>query len=92
MTEGRAEIELLGQRLTVRGQGSPEYIRSLAEYLDSRIQTLRIEARVHEPMRLSLLASLHVVDELFRTREREKAVAARIDTLVERLGQTLGGA
>ncbi len=92
MTEGRAEIELLGQRLTVRGQGSPEYIRSLAEYLDGRIQTLRVEARVHEPMRLSLLASLHVADELFRAREREAAVAARVEALVERLGKTLRGA
>ena len=89
MTEGRAEIEILGQRITVRGQGSPEYIRSLAEYLDGKIQTVRTEARVHEPARLSVLASLHVADELFRAREREAAVAARVEALVERLGEAL---
>lgn len=89
MTEGRAEIEILGQRITVRGQGSPEYIRSLAEYVDAKIQRLRVEARVHEPTRLSVLASLHVADELFRARERETALAARVETLVERLGKAL---
>ena len=85
MTEGRAEIEILGQRIPVRGQGSPEYIRGLAEYLDGRMRTVREQARVFDPMRLSLLAGLHVADELFRSREREVRLAARVDTLVERL-------
>jgi len=90
MSEGRAEIEILGQRITVRGQGSPEYIRGLAEYLDRMIQTVREQGRVHEPTRLSVLAGLHVVDELFRAREREADLSARVDALVERLGSTLG--
>ncbi len=92
MTEGRAEIEILGQRITVRGQGSPEYIRGLADYLDRMIRTVREQAQVHEPTRLSVLAGLHVVDELFRTREREAGLAARVDTLVERLGRVLQSA
>jgi cell division protein ZapA len=89
MTEGRAEIEILGQRITVRGQGSPEYIRSLAEYLDRMIHTVREQAQVHEPTRLSVLAGLHIVDELFRSREREAGLAARVATLVERLDRTV---
>ncbi len=90
MTEGRAEIEILGQRITIRGRGSPEYIRDLAQYLDGKIRTVREQAQVHEPTRLSVLAGLHVVDELFRSREREASLAAQVDSLVERLGQALG--
>ena len=71
MTEGRAEVEILGQRITVRGRGTPEYIRDLAQYLDGKIRAVRDQAQVHEPTRLSVLAGLHVVDELFRSRERE---------------------
>lgn len=89
MNEGRAEIEILGQRITVRGQGTPEYIRGLAEYLDGRIRTVREQARVYDPIRLSLLAGLHVADELFRLREREASLAARVDTLVAQLDQAL---
>ena len=29
MTEGRADVEILGQRLSVRGRGTPEYIEGL---------------------------------------------------------------
>lgn len=90
MTEGRAEIEILGQRITVRGRGSPEYIRGLADYLDALIRTVRQEARVHEPTRLSVLAGLHVVDELFRAREREAGLLARVDSLADRLDRALG--
>ena len=74
MTEGRADIEILGQRITVRGQGSPEYIRDLAEYLNGRIRTVREQARVYDPMRLSLLTGLHMADELFRNRDRKSVV------------------
>lgn len=91
MTEGRAEVEILGQRITVRGRGSPEYIRGLAEYLDGLMQTVREEARVQDPTRLSVLAGLHVVDELFRMRDREAGLAARVDALVERLDGALQG-
>lgn len=89
MTEGRAEIEILGQRLTVRGEGSPEYIRGLGEYLEGRIRTVREQARVYDPVRLSLLAGLHVADELFRSRERETRLVTQVDTLVERLDRVL---
>ena len=97
MTEGRADVEILGQRLSVRGRGTPEYIHQLADYLNGRIQTVREQARVFDPLRLSLLAGLHVVDELLRCRETEAQRAtdvqllARVDQLAERLGAALDG-
>jgi len=53
---------------------------------------VREQAQVHEPTRLSVLAGLHVVDELFRGREREVSLAARVDDLVARLDRALGDA
>ena len=97
MTEGRADVEILGQRLSVRGRGTPEYIHELAEYLNGRIQTVRDQARVFDPLRLSLLAGLHVVDELYRCRETEGGrgaddqLLARVERLTERLGAVLEG-
>jgi cell division protein ZapA (FtsZ GTPase activity inhibitor) len=97
MTEGRADVEILGQRLSVRGRGTPEYIHELAAYLNGRIQTVKEQARVFDPLRLSLLAGLHVADELHRCRvaeaERETnaQLLARVDRLAERLGAALDG-
>lgn len=92
MTEGRADVEILGQRLHVRGQGSPEYIRELADYLNARAQVVRDQARVYDPLRLSLLAGLHVADELHRARAREVRLAAQVEQLVAQLDRVLGSA
>jgi cell division protein ZapA (FtsZ GTPase activity inhibitor) len=97
MTEGRADVEILGQRLSVRGRGTPEYIQQLAEHLNGRIQTVKEQARVFDPLRLSLLAGLHVVDELYRsrgaegTRSVDAQVLARVDRLTARLEAVLDG-
>lgn len=91
MTEGRADVEILGQRLSVRGRGTPEYIVRLADYLNERVATVRDQARVFDPLRLSLLAGLHVVDELHRCRQVEADLVARVDELAKRLGAVLDG-
>ena len=81
----------------MRGRGTPEYIHQLADYLNARIQSVREQARVFDPLRLSLLAGLHVVDELHRCRETEAErgtdpqLLARVDRLAERLGAALEG-
>ncbi|MBI2879833.1 MAG: cell division protein ZapA [Candidatus Rokubacteria bacterium] len=91
MDAGRAEIEILGQRYTVRGEASPDYIRQMAAYLEGKIQELRRGAGVKEPMRLSVLAGLHIVDELFRAREDQDQVAGRVDALIALLERTVSG-
>jgi cell division protein ZapA (FtsZ GTPase activity inhibitor) len=91
MTEGRADVEILGQRLSVRGRGTPEYILGLADHLSERVATVREQARVFDPLRLSLLAGLHVVDELYRCRQTEADLVARVDRLAERLEAVLDG-
>jgi len=91
MTEGRAEVEILGQRLHVRGQGTPEYIRGLADYLNDRAQAVREQARIFDPLRLSLLAGLHIADELHRERAADGQRAARLERLVAQLASALEG-
>ncbi|HZS33872.1 MAG TPA: cell division protein ZapA [Methylomirabilota bacterium] len=89
MIEGRAEVEILGQRLSVRGRGTPEYIRELAAYLNGRVEGVQEQGRLQDPLRLSLLAGLHLADELFRSREGDREIAARLDRLLERLDRIL---
>ena len=37
----RVELTILGQTLTVRTEAAPEYIRSLAKYLEDRVATIK---------------------------------------------------
>jgi cell division protein ZapA (FtsZ GTPase activity inhibitor) len=81
----RVELTLLGQTLSVRTEASPEYIRSLARYLEKRVESLR-KAGAHDSTKALLLAALDITDELFRTREehehRDDEVGARLGALL----------
>jgi cell division protein ZapA (FtsZ GTPase activity inhibitor) len=87
---GRVELTLLGQTLTVRSEADPDYLRSLAAFLEERVAVLR-KGGVRDPMMALSLAALDITDELFRAREDkardEGAVGARIGALLQLLEQ-----
>lgn len=88
MPPGRVELTLLGQALTVRTEADPEYVRTLARYLEERVAALN-KSGVKEPMAALTLAALDITDELFRAREEHERqdgdVQARLGALVQML-------
>ena len=88
MPPGRVELTLLGQTLTVRTEADPEYVRTLARYLEERVEELK-KGGVKDPMAALTLAALDITDELFRAREdRDKQdgdLHARLGALVQML-------
>ena len=81
----RVELTLLGQTLTVRTEAAPDYIRSLAKYLEDRVATIK-RGGVRDASTALTLAALDIADELFRARDdvtrREGDVSARLGALV----------
>jgi cell division protein ZapA (FtsZ GTPase activity inhibitor) len=81
----RVELTVLGQTLTVRTEASPDYIRSLAKYLEERVATIK-HGGVRDAATALTLAALDIADELFRARDdvarREGDVSARLGALV----------
>jgi len=86
----RVELTVLGHTLTVRTEESPEYVRTLASYLEERVATMKTRG-VRDPHTALILASLDIIDELFRGRDdvskREGDVSARLGALVTLLEQ-----
>jgi cell division protein ZapA (FtsZ GTPase activity inhibitor) len=81
----RIDLNLLGQTLTIRSEAPPDYLRSLAKYLEERVTALK-RSGVKDPTTALALAALDITDELFRAREDktrdEGDVGARIGALV----------
>lgn len=93
MANERVEFEVLGQKYTIRSEASPEYMRKLVDYLEATLRDLDPGGGGQEPTKLSILAALHVTDELFRARERSAELpsdaAKRIHTMVKLLDGVL---
>jgi cell division protein ZapA len=81
----RVEVELLGQKYTIRSAAQPEYVRELAAYLERRMTEIRGNSTGQDPTRLLALAALYITDELFRLRdersEADRAAGDRVGAL-----------
>ena len=86
----RVEIEILGNKLTLRSQAPAEYVQSLASYLEERVAMIK-GAGARDSTSALILAALDIIDELFRARDdvarREHQVSARLGALVSMLEQ-----
>lgn len=62
-------IELLGLSFAVQTDESVEYMEGLLERLRGRLDALRASTRVQDPLKLSILANITMLDELARAKE-----------------------
>ncbi len=89
MASRPAEFEILGQRYTIRSDASPEYIRELVAYMEAKVREIQKGAPSQDSLKVSILAALTIVDELFQAREglaaQEADLARTIQGLIERL-------
>ena len=84
-------VEIYGQTYNVRGEGDPQYLTELAQFVDSRMRLIGSQVQSSDPMRIAILAALNIADEFFRYRtEREHAVGSwmeRTEELAQRLAE-----
>jgi len=66
------EIEILGQKYTLKGEADKDHIKRLSEFLNTKIgEVLNSSPRV-APIKAVILAALSISDDLFKLREENK--------------------
>lgn len=67
------KITLGGQKLSLRTDAKPRYIKELADYVNEKIEQTRSPGKIATTQSLALLAAMTIADELFQARaERER--------------------
>ncbi|HUX36598.1 MAG TPA: cell division protein ZapA [Rectinemataceae bacterium] len=88
------KVELLGASFSVQTDETREYIETLLGELDRRIDSLRVATRVEDPLRLSILANISILDELVRNRGQSgdaDEVSRIAERLIGRIDRSLDG-
>jgi cell division protein ZapA len=84
--QGGAEVEIFGERYTLRSSDTPEYLYRVAEYVDAKFRELIKQSPSLVPSKVAVLVSVNIADELFKqgeeVRRREQEALARIDDIV----------
>jgi cell division protein ZapA len=88
-----SQVEIFGERYTLRATEDPAYIRRVAQYVDTKLYEVAKGGPAIPSLRMAVLASLNIADELFKlgeARERETASAlAKIAELTRSLDQVI---
>ncbi len=66
---GPINIEIGGQRLSIRSDQDSAFVQNLARYIDHKFEELQSTAPTMPMNKLLILASMTVAEELFETRE-----------------------
>ena len=87
--ERMTEVQIFGERYTLRSDDDPDYLQSVAEYVDDRFREVAKGSPALVPGKVAVLASLNIADELFKrsqeVRRVEQEALARIDDIFQLL-------
>jgi cell division protein ZapA len=86
-------VEIFGQSYNVRGEGDPDYLTELAQFVDSRMREVAAQVATVDPVKIAILAALNIADEFSRYRKaRENAAGIwveRTEEISNRLGKVI---
>jgi cell division protein ZapA len=75
------EIEILGQKYTLKGEADKEHIKKLAGFLNTKIsEVINASPRV-APIKAVILAALSISDDLFKLKEENKKIDINTEEL-----------
>ena len=66
----RLQVNLLGTSFTIRADEDEAYLKRILWYLERKIQETRDQAGIADPIKISILTSFYIVDELLREKSR----------------------
>ena len=68
MEEHLTHVELLGTSFTIRSEEDPAYLNEVMTYYRERLEATAALVSWSDPLKVSIVAALNVVDELFKER------------------------
>ena len=79
-------VSIFGRDYNIKGGSDEEYIRNLAEYVDSVMKDISDKAGALSSGRIAILAALNIADEMHKERQRFDEFA---DEVVQKLQSAL---
>ena len=81
------DVEIYGQRYTIKGEADEAYIRRLAGFVDGQMRQLAEGMNTTTPSRLAVLTALNLAHQLFEAEKKraqgEADVERRMTSLME---------
>lgn len=85
----KAEVYILGQKYTIKGEKDAEYIQELAAYVDKKLRKVYEQNANMPPLRAAILTCLYIADELYEVKMELEETKKQFKKLEERTNELL---
>ncbi len=94
MEKSSLEVSILGSSFSIQSGNDPLYLGKVVDYLNVKIDEVQKGFTVRDPMKISLLAALNIIDELFQAKgtggEKDSVEITQItNKLIHRIDESL---
>ena len=87
------QISVLGTTLNIQTDESPEYMDRVLAYLDRRIAEIERSLPVRDPLRISILVNILLIDDLFKAGKgisiSDEEAALMTSKIIDRIDRAL---
>jgi len=88
-TPDGVRVVIYDQEYHMRGELDPEYIRGLAQFVDSKMRSVAARTRTVDSLRTAILAALNIADEYHQLRAKHEAITTRVDEKLSTCSQVV---
>lgn len=92
----RVHVNILGSSFLVETDETREYMDRIISYLRKKTEDIGESTGIEDPLKISILSGIYLVDELFREkdnteqRKMEENLADLTERMITRIDQSLG--
>lgn len=74
----KTEIQILGQKYTIKGEAEEKHMKEVALYVDSKIKEVLRKSPGMSPLNASILAALNIAGEYYSLKKEQENVTRNI--------------
>ena len=94
MSKNSLAVDILGSSFTIQSSGDIQHLQRVVDYLKNKVEEIQekyADATTQDPVKISLLAGLNAIDELFRREgvETDHSEVVELEKITERLIDTI---
>jgi cell division protein ZapA len=83
------KVEIYNQSYNIRGNGNPEYIIQLADFVDRRMRDVAAATLTVDSLKVAILAALHIADELHQLKKRHEQMDTQLAQKTAEYGELI---
>jgi len=83
------KVRIYGAEYLIRGQADVNYMHSVAEYVNNKMLEVDQNSRVDSSLKVAILATLNIADELFRERGEKEQLRNELEKKMQQLNELI---